>query len=413
MTTFWILIALVVLVGLVLIWIPHFRQQKGLAKAEDVRQSTNLALYKERLANLELELANQSLDQTEFDALKAELELSLLQDIKQGDKASAGLNKNSRSLAWPLLMSVMLLAVTAFMYHRLGAFEELANPPVANNPHAGMNPEQLMAQRLKMMEAAVASEPENSQAWFSLGHAYISAGQYDKAMTAFDKVMELVGTYAEMLGPKATALYYKNDQQMTPEVQALIDQALALDPKDPSTLLLVGMDAFFSSDFTKAITAWETILTSDRPDVDREALANAIATARMRMQDSGAMPNDKTHRPTAQVSELTVTVSVKPELATQVQSSDTLFVFARTTDGERIPLAVTKVKADAMPLTVKLDDSSAMSSDHKLSGAKVVDVIALLSKSGTVRPQAGDLQGRVASVKPGEQIQLTLDVQVQ
>ncbi|QSX41089.1 c-type cytochrome biogenesis protein CcmI [Shewanella cyperi] len=413
MTTFWILIALVVLVGLVLIWIPHFRQQKGLAKAEDVRQSTNLALYKERLANLELELANQSLDQTEFDALKAELELSLLQDIKQGGKASAGLNKNSRSLAWPLLMSVMLLAVTAFMYHRLGAFEELANPPVANNPHAGMNPEQLMAQRLKMMEAAVAAEPENSQAWFSLGHAYISAGQYDKAMTAFDKVMALVGTYAEMLGPKATALYYKNDQQMTPEVQALIDQALALDPKDPSTLLLVGMDAFFSSDFTKAVTAWETILTSDRPDVDREALANAIATARMRMQDSGAIPNDETHRPTAQVSELTVTVSVKPELATQVQASDTLFVFARTTDGERIPLAVTKVKADAMPLTVKLDDSSAMSSDHKLSGAKVVDVIALLSKSGTVRPQTGDLQGRVASVKPGEQIQLMLDVQVQ
>ncbi|QSX37506.1 c-type cytochrome biogenesis protein CcmI [Shewanella sedimentimangrovi] len=412
MTTFWILIALVVLVGLVLIWIPHFRQQKGLAKAEDVRQSTNLALYKERLANLELELTNQSLDQSEFDALKAELELSLLQDIKQGDKASAGLNKNSRSLAWPILMSVMLLAVTAFMYHRLGAFEELANPPVANDPHAGMNPEQLMAQRLKMMEAAVASEPENSQAWFSLGHAYISAGQYDKAMTAFDKVMELVGTYAEMLGPKATALYYKNDQQMTPEVQALIDQALALDPKDPSTLLLVGMDAFFSSDFTKAITAWETILTSDRPDVDREALANAIATARMRMQDSGAMPNDATHRPMTQASELTVTVSVKPELATQVQASDTLFVFARTTDGERIPLAVTKVKADAMPMTVKLDDSSAMSNDHKLSGAKVVDVIALLSKSGTVRPQAGDLQGRVASVKPGEQIQLTLDVQV-
>jgi len=412
MTTFWILIALVVLIGLMLIWAPHFRQQKGLAKAEDLRQSTNLALYKERLANLEQELANQLLDQTEFDALKAELELSLLQDIKQGNQAGKSIAQNSGSLAWPLLMSALLLAVTGIMYHKLGAFEELDHPPTASNPHAGMTPEQLMAQRLKMMEAAVASEPENSQAWFSLGHAYISAGQYDAAVAAFDKVMELVGIYAEMLGPKATALYYKNNQQMTPEVQALIDQALSLDPKDPSTLLLVGMDAYFNANFAKAVNAWETILNSDRPDIDKEALANAVATAKMRMQNNGTMPNDATHSQVHQAAQLAVTVSVKPELAAQVQADDTLFVFARTTDGDRIPLAVSKVKADAMPLTVNLDDSSAMSSDHKLSDAKIVDVIALLSKSGTVRPQTGDLQGRVTSVKPGDKIELLLDTQI-
>jgi cytochrome c-type biogenesis protein CcmH len=397
-----------ILVGLVLIWAHHFRQQKGLTKIDNVRQSTNLALYKERLSNLEHELANQALEQSEFDALKAELEISLLQDIKQGNLAGPEINKHAKNMIWPVFMSLILFLVVALTYHQLGAFKELENPPSVNNPHAGMSQEQLMVQQLTVMEAAVAAEPDNSQALFSLGHTYLSVGQYDDAIAAFDKVMVLVGTYAEMIGPKATALYYKNNQLMTAEVQALIVQALKQDPKDPSTLLLVGMDAFSSANFPKAIDAWETILTSDRPDIDREALANAISTARMRIQDSGTMPDEVNLS-----AQLAVTVSVKPELAAQVKASDTLFVFARTTEGERIPLAVTKVNAETLPITVNLDDYSSMSSDHKLSDAKIVDVVALLSKRGNISPQKGDLQGRVTSVKPGDSIQLILDVQVQ
>lgn len=85
MTTFWIFIAIVVLVSLGLIWLPHFRQQK-LLKAEEsgVRKQTNLELFNERLAILEKERQEELLDQDEFESLKKELEVSLLQDIKQG-----------------------------------------------------------------------------------------------------------------------------------------------------------------------------------------------------------------------------------------------------------------------------------------------------------------------------------------
>lgn len=74
MTTFWIFIALVMLVGLMLIWIPHFRQQK-LLKTEEagVRKQTNLELFNERLGVLEKELSEELLDQAEFDALKKSL----------------------------------------------------------------------------------------------------------------------------------------------------------------------------------------------------------------------------------------------------------------------------------------------------------------------------------------------------
>lgn len=417
MTTFWILIAFVVLIGLMLIWVPHFRQQRLLRTEEaGVRKQTNLELFNERLAILEKELAEGLLDQQEFEGLKKELEISLLQDLKQGSDESLVNTVKPKGLLWPVLMSATLLGISGYMYYDLGHYQDVANPPRAANPHEGMTAEQIMSQRVQMMEMAVQSEPDNSQAWFNLGHAYISANRFDEAVNAFDKVMELVGTHAELLGPKATALYYKNNQQMSAQIQALIDQSLALDPQDPSTLLLVGMDSFFTAEYQKAIDAWQTILATDRTDIDRNALINAIETAKMKMMaETGAMPQDQVHQGMPQAAPtVTVQVSVSPELAAQVTDSDMLFIFARATEGPKVPLAATKVSAKALPATITLDDSTNMGGDVKLSSAKQVEVIAVLSKHGSVKPQSGDLKGSLASVAVGgESVNLVLDTLVQ
>ena len=233
---------------------------------------------------------------------------------------------------------------------------------------------------------------------------------------AFDKTMELVGVHAELLGPKATALYYRSNQQMTPAVQALIDQSLELDPSDPSTLLLVGMDSFFSAEYQTAIDAWQLILDSERKDVDRSAIINAIDSAKMRMSAEGEMPNDDAHKnvkPKATVKTVTIEVSISPELQAQVSSTDMLFIFARSTEGPKVPLAATKVSADSLPASITLDDSTNMGGNVKLSDAKTVEVIAVLSKHGSVKPQAGDIQGKLAMIKVGDTGQLVLDTQVQ
>jgi cytochrome c-type biogenesis protein CcmH len=417
MTTFWIFIALVVLIGLIMIWVPHFRQQKLLqAEEAGVRRQTNLELYGERLAILEKELQDEMLDKTEFDALKKELEINLLQDMKQEGDDSLDVEIKPKSALWPAFMTICLLAISGYLYQQLGAYNELANPPQANNPHQGMDPAQIMSQRVQMMEAKVQAQPDDSQAWFSLGHAYVSANQYDKAVAAFDKVMALVGTHAELLGPKATALYYKAGQQITPDIQVIIDQSLALDPQDPSTLLLVGMDAFFTANYNKAIEAWQMILDSDRNDVDRTALMNAIESAKMRMGETAdTMPNDTDHNGVAAVNAktLAIEVTISEELADKVSATDTIFIFARATQGPKVPLAAMKISAANLPTTITLDDSTSMSGDLTLSSAKEVEVIAVLSKNGSVKPQAGDLKGTIDTIAVGGSATLTLDTLVQ
>jgi cytochrome c-type biogenesis protein CcmH len=417
MTTFWILIALFVLVSLALIWFPHFRQQKMLQTEEaGVRRSTNLELFTERLSVLEKELSEELLEQTEFDALKKELEMGLLQDMKQGDDESLVNKLKPKSIVWPTVMSAVILGICGYMYSTLGAYQNLDKPVASNGPHAGMDTAQIMSQRVQEMEAQAQAQPDNSQLWFSLGHTYISANRYDDAIKAFDKTMELVGVHAELLGPKATALYYRSNQQMTPAVQALIDQSLALDDSDPSTLLLVGMDSFFSAEYQTAIDAWQLILDSESKDVDRSAIINAIDSAKMRMETDGEMPSDDAHKnvkPKAAAKTVTIEVSISPELQAQVASTDMLFIFARSTEGPKIPLAATKVSAESLPVTITLDDSTNMGGNVKLSDAKAVEVIAVLSKHGSVKPQAGDIQGKLSMLKLGDTGQLILDTQVQ
>jgi cytochrome c-type biogenesis protein CcmH len=108
-----------------------------------------------------------------------------------------------------------------------------------------------------------------------------------------------------------------------------------------------------------------------------------------------------------------VVVQISPELADKVASTDEVFIFARATTGPKIPLAATKISASALPLTVTLDDSTSMGSDVTLSTANEVEIIAVLSKHGSVKPQSGDIKGIVDAVKVGQQATLTLNTLVQ
>ena len=57
-----------------------------------------------------------------------------------------------------------------------------------------------------------------------------------------------------------------------------------------------------------------------------------------------------------------------------------------------MPLAIQRLKASQLPLTVTLDDSMSMMPAMKLSKFPEVIVGARVSKTGNAMPQSGDLQ---------------------
>jgi cytochrome c-type biogenesis protein CcmH len=106
--------------------------------------------------------------------------------------------------------------------------------------------------------------------------------------------------------------------------------------------------------------------------------------------ESGAAPATA---PAAPAAALRGEVVVAPELAARIGPGDTLFIFARASDGSRMPLAIVRQPAQAGPVAFTLDDSQSMSPELKLSKFPEVVVGARVSRDGEARPKSGDLQG--------------------
>jgi len=100
-------------------------------------------------------------------------------------------------------------------------------------------------------------------------------------------------------------------------------------------------------------------------------------------------------------SSMKVTVSLSPTLAKQAAPDDIVFIFARATQGPRMPLAIVRAQVKDLPTTVVLDDTQAMSPGMNLSSVPEVVVVARISKSGDAKAQNGDLEGTSAPLKSG------------
>jgi len=91
-------------------------------------------------------------------------------------------------------------------------------------------------------------------------------------------------------------------------------------------------------------------------------------------------------------------VRIAPALKGKFGPDDTVFIYARAAEGPPMPLAVLRRRARELPAQFALDDSMAMAPGAELSSFPRIVVTARVSRSGQVKPQAGDLQGASAPV---------------
>jgi hypothetical protein len=94
---------------------------------------------------------------------------------------------------------------------------------------------------------------------------------------------------------------------------------------------------------------------------------------------------------------LHVTLTIPPAVA-EAYAGETLFVFARATQGMPLPVAVQKLTVKAGTMQIQLDNSHSMQSGWNLSAVKSVTVGARISRSGSATPDPTDLQLKSAEL---------------
>lgn len=394
--TLFVVFATLLVVATIALLLPALLRKPKVVNAGD-RREANLAIFRDQLAELERERAEGSLDATDFEQARSELQRRLLEEV-QPDAPTAPVKPAGRRTAIVLAITLPLLAA--------GGYLLLGNP-------RGLDPmqrqERISPQQIEGMLGALVDKlkqnPGDTQGWVMLARSYKVLNRFPEAAEAYSHAGALLDSDAALLADYAEVVSQTQNGSLQGKPAELIARALKIAPDEPQVLLLAGAEASDRQDFANAAKHWERLLAQLEPGSEEaQTLTAAIAKAREFAGQSGKA------KAAAAGPALSGEVSLSPKLAAQAQAGDVLFVFARAEDGKRMPLAATRATVGQLPLRFRFDDSMALTGGEKLSTFKTVSIEARIAKAGTAKSSSGDLFGTVSGVKPNSQnVHLVID----
>lgn len=410
MTTLWVGIGALTLLALLFIFLPilRYRANAEANALSEARQQDNLAVFKDRLAELEQELASGSMVQAEFDSLKVELEKNLLIDLEGKSSTLRQQSLTKSQLIAVVLIALILPAASLGLYMKFGSSVELElalNKPV--DPFNGREP--TFEEALAQLELELERNPKNPEGWYILSSTYMGQGRYLEAMDGFRKVLNLLTPedvqYATVMGQLSQAMFFAAGG-MNEEVRAQVIATLEIEPLEITALGLLGADAFEKGDFRAAVAFWQQALLN--ADADTAAsIQNGIERAVERLVAQGEDVSD-IELPVA--ARIAVNLSVAPELVQDFAPETPVFLVARALEGG-MPAAAVRLTLADLPVSVELNDSTAMAPTNRLSSHEQVSVSVRISKSGNVTPQPGDLFAEITPV-PTKGLETPLEMAV-
>ena len=396
MIDFWLAAGLLLLIALSFILIPVLRARR--AQREEDRTALNVALYQERVAELQAQHEEGVLTVEQLETGRAEAARELLADT---EGAAPG-RESTLGKTLPILAAIMVPVLGLGLYLHYGASDKVQLTQEFSQPP------QSLEEMVTRLERAAAAQPDSAEGLYFLGRAYMAQNRPADAAKVFERTVALAGRQPELLGQWAQAQYFADDKKWSDKTQALTDEALKADPKEVTSLGLLGIAAFEAKRYQEAIGYWQRLMNElPEGDQSRAALEGGIAKAREQLLASGgqvqAAPASK-----AQAS-IKVSVDLADALKDKVLPGDSVFIFARAVSGPPAPLAVKRVTVADLPITVELGDVDAMMPQLKLSNFPEVQLVARVSRAG--QPTAGEWAGRSKPLSSSTQTlqQLVID----
>jgi cytochrome c-type biogenesis protein CcmH len=436
MLVFWILVVLLTVGATASVVVPLFRSSSLPVNAARERQR-RLDIYRDRRHEIDADRDAGRLEAGEaaqaIDALAREA-ASLEATLPAGDAGQPA--PRWRRLLAAVVFAVLIPAGSIALYGTIGAPGILGIDPSVN-PHAGSKGPSL-DKMIADLEARTARTPDDGEAWATLAQARRMKGDLPGALAAFDKAGAVLGPNARLLAEQAETLAASHDGDFAGQPMALLEKALATDPKDQKALAMMGAAQFRAGNRPEALRHLRALLAELTPGspeaseiqgvIDRIA-GNAARTPPAeapRVAGATSAPaggNAPRAAPPAAssgaakadpASTLSGTVRLSRALAKDVAPSTSLFVIARAAEGPRIPYAVLRAKAGDLPYAFSLSDAQAMDPARPLSAAGAIVVEARLSLSGDAMRKPGDLFGVSAVLRPGaREVAIEIDQVVQ
>jgi len=401
MAVFWILVTLMTAAALAFVLVPLLRNRPAIAPSAT---DANLEVLRAQRREIDADVASGVLPSQERDAALAELVQRADQDLAGREAPAVRGGK-----PWPVAIAAgVLVPLVAFGTYLAVGTPRAADPAVIAAMKMPTSDAQIVAM-VESLAAKMKDRPDDPQGWALLARSMAAIGRFKESADAYERLSKLVADDPQVYADWADSLGMAQGRTLAGKPYELAKQALKLDPQHRKALALAGTAAMDARDYRAASDYWNRLAAQIPPDSpDHAQVQSVLAEIAERAAATGsplpARPKALASAPAAAASgakSVTGSVSLAPALASKLSGGETLFIFARSEGGPRVPLAVIRATAQQLPMQFALDDTQAMSPNMKLSGAEQVRIEARVSKSGNAAPQPGDLVGTSAVVKPG------------
>jgi cytochrome c-type biogenesis protein CcmH len=414
MLLFWLLTALLVVATLcTLVW-PLLRRTSR-PDAPDPRGAA-IAVFRDHKRTLDAEYDSGAITAAERDAALAELTRRV---ADEGVEAPSPAVAHHSRVAWPVAIAlIVVIPIAAIMlYQRLGNPAATAVADVATGHDVS---ERQIVAMVESLAQRLKEHPDDGEGWVLLARSYQALGRFAEAADAYAHADALIKDDPNLLADYADVLAMAQGRRLAGKPAALIERALAIDPRQRKALALAATVALEARDFAASLGYWRRLaaelpagsdearqvaeVIAEMETVQRQGKGSTSASRGKQAQRAGdavaaAAPPAASARPVAGA--ISGRVDLMSALASRVALTDTVFIYARAPEGSRMPLAVLRIPARELPKDFVLDDSMGMAPGVKLSTAPAVIVEARISKSGNAIAQPGDLFGKSSPVKPG------------
>jgi cytochrome c-type biogenesis protein CcmH len=417
MTSF--ILSAIVLVAVALLFVVPALLRKN-QPMTDQYDEFNVAIAKDRLKELKVQRDAGEITETVYQQMHDELESTLAIDLSNQSKPDnverSSLAPKSKLAA--ILVGLFVPVLAVFVYAQLGDFNAATGVAVKSvEIPAGDDgrPKMTIEEAIAKLEQRLAADPENPDGWFMLAKTYMSTQQYQKSANAYKKVIDLVGDEVQVLLGYADALAMSEGGKLTGKAKPIVDKIMQLAPNSPMVLWMAGSAESQQGNFKQALTFWYKLnpMLDAEPEAQRQ-LSQLIQGAENQLGEDlvaelkAAAPKSTVPQVTESKAKIMVSVDLDSAFKEKVNPTDTLFIFAKALQGPPMPLAAVKLTADALPITVTLDDSMAMMPQMKLSSFDHVKVSAVISKSGQPGAKSGDLFAEIFPVSVNTQEKISL-----
>jgi len=299
----WIILTLMTAAAAAYVAAPFLRP----INPRDATQSSDLGIFRDQLAEIDREEASGLIEPAAATSARTEVKRRMLAADKAATQAGEAtpLTALEYKFAFLTITAVTVLgSVILYAYNGnpgipsgvpgVGAMaQQSAEAPAAAPAMGGAPSASDVDTAIGKLAARLKANPDDVKGWAMLGWSYLGTNKFAEAAEAYRKAAALEPKNAQIKSGLSQALIKAADGKVTPEALGVIDEVLAIDPKEPGARFDKGLAKLQGGDAKAAIDDWIAEIKDAGPD-DKwpgELRQRIIETARDNKIDvSGRLP---------------------------------------------------------------------------------------------------------------------------